>query len=91
MAEYMEDKIGEQYDAIISSVTSFGMFVELENTIEGLVRFENMDDDYYIYDEEHNKLIGEKNKKEYKIGDKIKVEVVEASKILRRVSFKMVL
>ena len=91
MAEYMEDKIGEQYDAIISSITSFGMFVELENTIEGLVRFENMDDDYYIYDEEHNKLIGEKKKKEYKIGDKIKVEVVEASKILRRVSFKMVL
>ena len=67
------------------------MFVELENTIEGLVRFENMDDDYYIYDEEHNKLIGEKKKKEYKIGDKIKVEVVEASKNLRRVSFKMVL
>ena len=91
MAEYMEDKIGEQYDAIISSITSFGMFVELENTIEGLVRFENMDDDYYIYDEEHNKLIGEKKKKEYKIGDKIKVEVVEASKNLRRVSFKMVL
>ena len=91
MAEYMEDKIGEQYDAIVSSITSFGMFVELENTIEGLIRFENMDDDYYIYDEEHNKLIGEKKKKEYKIGDKVKVEVVEASKMLRRVSFKMVL
>ena len=91
MAEYMEDKIGEQYDAIVSSITSFGMFVELENTVEGLIRFENMDDDYYIYDEEHNKLIGEKKKKEYKIGDKIKVEVIEASKMLRRVSFKMVL
>ena len=62
MAEYMEDKIGEQYEGVISSITSFGVFVELENTVEGLIRFDNLGDDYYIYDEEHNSLIGEHQK-----------------------------
>lgn len=89
-AEYMEDKIGEQYEGIISSVTSFGMFVELENTVEGLVRFENIGDDYYIYDEERKILIGEHTKKMYKIGDKVKISVIEASKELRKVAFEIV-
>ena len=90
MAEYMEDKLGEKFEGIISSVTAFGVFVELENTVEGLIRFDNLGDDYYNYDEEHKFLIGEKNKEVFKIGDKIEVEVIEASKALRRVSFKRV-
>ena len=59
-AEYMQDKIGEEYDGIVSSVTQFGIFVELENTVEGLIRFENLGDEYFISDEERKRLIGEK-------------------------------
>ena len=86
-AEYMENKIGEQYEGIISSVTSFGVFVELENTVEGLIRFENLGDDYYIYDEERKRLIGERTGDTYKIGDKIQIEVISASKLLRQIDF----
>ena len=88
MAEYMENKIGNEYEGIVSSVTSFGVFVELENTVEGLIRFENLGDDHYTYDEERKILIGDHTKEVFKIGDRIKVEVIEASKELRRVSFK---
>lgn len=72
-AEYMLDRIGEEFDGIISSVTSFGMFVELPNTIEGLVHITALDDDYYIYDEKHLCLIGERTKKVYRLGDTAKV------------------
>ena len=89
-AEFMEDKIGEEYDGIISSVTGFGMFVELESTVEGLVRFENMGDEYFRYDEGNKKLIGENSKLVYKIGDKVRVRVIEANKLLRKVAFEMV-
>lgn len=90
MAEYMEDKIGETYEGIISSITEFGVFVELENTVEGLIRFENLGEDYYNYSEEHKTLIGEHKKEVFKIGDKINVKVIEASKALRRISFARV-
>ena len=60
-AEYMESKIGEEYDGIISSFTQFGMFLELENTIVGLIRFEDLGDEYFIYDENKKTLMGEKN------------------------------
>lgn len=62
-AEYMSKKIGEQYEGIISGVTQFGVFVELENTVEGLIRFENLGDEYYEYDADHKILIGEKEPK----------------------------
>lgn len=68
-AEYMMDRIGEEYDGIISSVTSFGIFVELSNTIEGLVHITDLDDDYYVYDEAHLMLIGERTKNIYRLGD----------------------
>ena len=77
MAEYMEDKIGEKYEGTISSVTEFGVFVELENTIEGLIRFENLGDDYYDYDEERKCLTGKHEKQVFKIGDKVTVKVNE--------------
>ena len=89
MAEYMESKVGEEYDAIISSITSFGMFAELENTIEGLIRFEALGDEYFIYDEERKILIGEETKKTYKIGDKIRIRVLRASKELREIDFEL--
>lgn len=75
-AEYMKEHIDERFDGIISGITSFGMFVELENTVEGLVRVSSMDDDYYQYDEAHYQFIGERTKKTYKIGEKVRVQVV---------------
>lgn len=89
-AEYMESRIGEEYEGIISSVTSFGVFVELENTVEGLIRFEDLGDEYFIYDEERKRLIGEKTNKIFKIGDKIKIKVKDASKLLRTVDFEKI-
>ena len=89
-AEFMEDKIGEIYEGIISGVTAFGVFVELENTVEGLIRFENLGDDFFIYDETKKILTGEHTGVSFKIGDKIKIRVIEASKLLRRVSFERV-
>ena len=89
-AEYMEDKVGNEYDAIISSITKWGMFAQLENTVEGLIRFENMgEDEYFIYDDENKILRGEKTNKVYKIGQKIKVEVIGASKQTRTVDFML--
>ena len=90
-AEFMEDKIGEEYEGVVSSVTNFGIFVELESTVEGLVRFENMGKDYFTYDEQKRMLIGEITKKTYKIGDIVKIRVIEANKLLRRISFELVL
>lgn len=90
-AEFMEDKIGEEYEGVVSSVTNFGIFVELESTVEGLVRFENMGKDYFTYDEQKRMLIGEITKKTYKIGDTVKIRVIEANKLLRRISFELVL
>jgi len=89
MAEYMEKKIGEVYEGIISSVTKFGIFVRLENTVEGLVRFEHMGHDYFIYDEDRKMLIGERTNKIFKIGDKVTVRVISASKALRQVDFEI--
>lgn len=86
-AEFMEDKIGEEYDGIISSVTNFGIFVQLENTIEGLIRFQDLGDEYFIYNESNRTLTGEKSNKVYRIGDKIRIKVIKASKELREIDF----
>ena len=89
-AEYMQSKIGEEYDGIISNITSFGVFVELDNTVEGLIRFENLGDEYFNYDEEHKRLIGENTGTIFNIGDKISIRVIEANKELRRISFERI-
>ena len=89
-AEYMEGKVGEEFEGIISSITPFGMFVELDNTVEGLVRFDNMGNEYFIYDEERKVLIGERTNKTYKIGDKVDIRVIKASKQLREIDFEIV-
>ena len=89
-AEYMESRIGEENEGIISSITSFGVFVQLENTVEGLIRFENLGDEYFIYDEDRKRLIGEKTSITYKIGDKVKIRVIKASKLLREIDFELI-
>ena len=89
-AEYMQDKIGKEYEGVISAVTEFGVFVELENTVEGLVRFENLGNDYYIYHEERKTLVGEHSKETFTIGDKIKIKVLEANKLTRKIAFERV-
>ena len=90
MAEYMQDKIGEEYQGIISSITSFGMFIQLENTVEGLVRLAEMNDDYYIYDDINKQLIGKETKKIYKLGQKVNIEVIFADKQTRRIDFRLI-
>ncbi len=89
-AEYMENRIGEEYEGMISSVTSFGVFVELDNTVEGLIRFEDLGNEYFIYDEDRKRLIGERSNIVYKIGDKVKIRVKDASKLLRTVDFEII-
>ncbi len=88
--EYMQDKIGMVLDGVISSVTSFGLFIELENTIEGLVHVTAMTDDYYNFDKDHHCYIGERKKKIYRIGDKVKIEVTGADKMQRTIDFVLV-
>ncbi|HZG61662.1 MAG TPA: ribonuclease R [Anoxybacillus sp.] len=89
-AEFMEDKIGMEFDGIISSVTNFGLFVELPNTIEGLVHVSYLTDDYYRYDERHYAMIGERTGKVYRIGDEITVRVINVNKEERIVDFEVV-
>lgn len=89
-AEYMQERIGEEFEAIISSVTSFGLFAELPNTIEGLIHITALDDDYYIYDEAHLCLIGERTKKVYKLGDEVKVRCTRVDIDNREVYFDLI-
>ncbi|GAA0117217.1 ribonuclease R [Clostridium senegalense] len=72
-AEYMGGKIGEQFDGIVSSVTNFGIFVELPNTVEGLVHITDLKDDYYVFDDKNLQLIGERTKNIYKLGDEVRI------------------
>ena len=90
MAEYMEKHIGEEFDGVISGVESFGLFVELENLIEGLVHVNSLKGDYYNYVEELLCLIGQNTKKRYTLGDKVRVKVVGASKEARTIDFELV-
>ncbi len=85
----MQERIGQEFEGIISSVTSFGVFVELPNTIEGLVHITDLDDDYYIFNEANLSLIGERTKKLYKLGDKVKVECVNVDITNREIFFKI--
>lgn len=89
-AEYMQERIGEEFSAIISSVTSFGLFAELPNTIEGLIHITALDDDYYIYDEAHLCLIGERTKKVYRLGDEVKVRCTRVDIDNREVYFDLI-
>ncbi len=86
-AEYMKNHIGQEYSAIISSITNFGMFAELPNGIEGLIRLSDMEDDYYIFDEQNYTLTGEHFNKTYKIGDEINIIVASAAPETGQIDF----
>ena len=88
-AEYMQDKIGEVYEGVVSSVTAFGLFVELPNTIEGLVPIAMLEDDYYIYDEQLYRLIGRSTGTVYALGQRVTVKVTAVDLAMRRVEFAL--
>jgi len=89
-AEFMLDKIGMEYDGIISGVTNYGIYVELGNTVEGLVHISTMDDDYYVYDEKHYCLIGQRTNKIYRLGDAVRVRVIGVDMASRNIDFVLV-
>ena len=89
-AEYMEKHIGEKYKGVISGVTEFGFFVELENTVEGLVRLDSLGGDYYSYNRDLSAILGKNSKKNYMYGDTVMVEVIAANKDTAQVDFKVV-
>ena len=90
IAEFMSDKIGEEYEGVISGVTSFGIFIALENTVEGLVHISNMVDDYYIYDNEKKELFGQGSHKVFKIGDTVKIRVEKVSIAKAEIDFALI-
>ncbi len=89
-SEYMIQHVGEVYTGIISSVANFGMFVELENTIEGMVHISNLTDDYYNFDERSMAIIGERQAKVFRIGDKVEVKVINVNVDERMIDFQIV-
>ncbi|WP_066192460.1 MULTISPECIES: ribonuclease R [Gracilibacillus] len=89
-AEYMQDKIGEEYEGVISSVTNFGLFVELPNTVEGLVHVSYLTDDYYHFDEKAYAMIGERTGNVFQVGDTVTIKVAQVNLEERAVDFEMV-
>ncbi|MCX7745442.1 MAG: ribonuclease R [Clostridia bacterium] len=88
--EFMKAHEGEVFRGIISNVTSFGMFVELDNTIEGLVRMSSMEDDYYIFNEKQYCLVGERTRKVFHIGDEVTVQLTRADIASRQIDFILI-
>lgn len=89
--EYMEDKVGQIFEGVISSVTSWGIYVELPNTIEGMVSPKTIEDDYYYYDEKNMQYFGEKTGKRYSLGNVVKVKLIDTNIYERTMDFKFVL
>src|SRR5699024_3613111 len=89
-AEFMQDKIGEAFTGIISSATNFGLFVELENTVEGLIHVSYLVDDYYHFNDRAHALIGEHTAKMYRVGDEVKVKVINVNLDERAVDFELI-
>lgn len=85
--EYMSKQIGKEYDGVISGVTNWGLYVELPNTVEGLIRVNDLTGDYFVFDEEHMELVGEMTRKSYKLGQKIRVQVADTDKLTRTIDF----
>ncbi len=89
-AEYMSYHLGEEYEGIISGVTGWGFYVELPNTVEGLVHVNTLRDDYYTFDKETYELRGDMTRKVYRLGQKVKVRVADADTFLKTVDFTVV-
>jgi ribonuclease R len=90
MAEYMQDHIGEEYDGVISGVTGWGIYVELPNTVEGMVALNGISDDFYNYEEENLRVVGKHTGKIYMLGDSVRVKVIRADAELRTIDFELV-
>ena len=88
--EFMQDKLGEEFEGIISGVTGYGLYVQLPNTVEGLVRINTIEDDYYVYNEKHYCLIGERTRRIFRLGDSVKVKVVKVDMVMRNIDFVLV-
>ncbi len=89
-AIYMSERIGLEFEGVVSSVTGFGIFVELDNTVKGLVRYENIYDDFYIYDEKNHSVTGERKGKRYTIGDRVLIKVINSNPQLMEIDFELI-
>lgn len=85
----MQARIGQSFEGVISSLTAWGIYVELENTIEGMIHISNLHDDYYVYFEEKQEIIGERTHKSYKLGQKVQIVVTDADKMTRTIDFEL--
>ena len=88
-AEYMAERIGECYDGVISGVTQWGIYVELPNTVEGLIHVSTLPGDYFYYDENAYEMVGRDTGKTYKLGEKIRIQVKDVDRITRTVDFRI--
>lgn len=88
-AEYMEQFVGQEFEGVVSSMTNFGIFIMLENTVEGLSHFRDMTDDYYTFDEKTLTVIGERKRKKYRYGDKVRVLLTGSNPETREIDFKI--
>lgn len=88
MVEYMERFIGQEFEGVISSITSWGIYVELPNTIEGMIRVSELKDGHYVYDENHYEMVNTSNGRVYKLGQKVKIIVSDTDRILRTIDFQ---
>jgi len=86
-AEYMESKVGEVFPGVINGVTDFGLFVELENTVEGMIPLSELTDDYYIYRERSAAVVGERTRKTYRLGDPIRIRVIRVDSAAGKITF----
>ncbi|HEY4400368.1 MAG TPA: ribonuclease R [Lactobacillaceae bacterium] len=89
-AEFMEDKVGMEFDGVVNSALKFGLFISLDNTVEGLVHISNLTDDYYEYDESHAALIGRSSHRIFQIGQPVRIKVLRVNKVERTVDFILV-
>lgn len=85
--QFMERHIGEEFTGVISGISNYGFYVELPNTVEGMVRLANLDGDYYVFDEEHYELVGERTRKKFKLGQTMKIQVVSVDRYLKTIDF----
>ena len=85
--QFMERHIGEEFTGVISGISNYGFYVELPNTVEGMVRLADLDGDYYVFDEEHYELVGERTRKKFKLGQTVKIQVVSVDRYLKTIDF----
>ena len=85
----MEARIGEVYEGVISGITNWGIYVELPNTVEGMIRASDLMDDFYVYDDKNYEMTGQRTGKKYKLGEKILIQVYNTDRISRTIDFRV--